>query len=67
MVGVPAVMRFRGSREEAREEKTFRRRTRGCSKKEKTKSGGAVHHVAIRRALRQHSGDPEVKRSKQLE
>ena len=60
VVGVPPMMRFRGSCEEAGEEKTCREKTRRRTKQEKTKCGGALRHAAIRRALRQHSGDPEV-------
>jgi hypothetical protein len=67
VVRVPPIMRFRWRCEEAGEKKNGREKSRRSSKQEKTKCGGAVHHAAIRRALRQHSGDPEILRNKQLE
>jgi hypothetical protein len=64
VVGVRAVVRFRRRGEEAGHEKARREKTSRREDQGKAECGGAFRHAANRRALRQHSGNPELVRSK---
>jgi hypothetical protein len=66
VVGVRAMVRLRRRGEEAGHEKARREKTNRREDEGKAGCGGAFHHAANRRALRQHSGNPGLVRSKQL-